>query len=204
MSEDDTISLAMGVGILVLVLSSLSLRRMPIGVLLRSLLGWAVIFGAIYFAVLHRDRIETAMSAFGERIGISDQQVEGDTVRIRQSPDGHFYARVTINGIERRMLVDSGATITALSETTAREAGVDTSSAAFPVLLTTANGTIAARRGVAETISLDGLLETRDLPVVVSANFGEVNVIGMNFLSRLGSWRVEQRTLILEPNRNTR
>lgn len=201
MSEDDTISLVLGIGILVLVLSSLSLRRLSFGMLLRSVIGWLVIGGVVYLVMLNRDRIEPAMASLGERIGISDQRVEGDTVRIRQSPDGHFYARVSINGIERRMLVDSGATITALSEATAEAAGIDTSGASFPVLLTTANGTVAARRGVADIVSLGGELETRDLPVVVSANFGDINVIGMNFLSRLGSWRVERNTLILEPRR---
>jgi aspartyl protease family protein len=35
--------------------------------------------------------------------------------------------------------------------------------------------------------------------VVVSENFGNLDVLGMNFLSRLHSWRVEDKTLILEP-----
>ncbi|WP_033922773.1 retropepsin-like aspartic protease family protein [Sphingomonas sp. 37zxx] len=201
MSEDDTLNLVLGVGVLVLVLSSLSLRRMSIGLFVRSLLGWAAIIGLIYLAVINRDPIEAALGSVGERLGISGQSVEGDTVRIRQSTDGHFYARVAINGHPVRMLIDSGATITALSVETAERAGIDTAAANFPVLLNTANGTVAARRGVAKTVSIGGQLETRDLSVVVSPNFGDVNVIGMNFLSRLGSWRVEQQTLILEPNR---
>jgi aspartyl protease family protein len=200
MNEDQTLGLILGVGFLVLVLSSLSLRRMSFGFFLRSLIGWIVIIGLIWFAVVHRDRIESALSIASERAGLSGQQVDGDTVRITQSPDGHFHAQVHINGVRTRMLIDSGATITALSETTARDAGIDTGGAGFPVLLTTANGTIAARRGTAREVRI-GTLETRDLTVVVSPNFGEINVIGMNFLSRLGSWRVEGRTLILEPRR---
>jgi aspartyl protease family protein len=200
MNEDQTLALILGVGFLVLVLSSLSLRRMSFGFFLRSLIGWIVIIGLIWFAVLHRDRIESALSIATERAGLSSQQVDGDTVRITQSPDGHFHAQVYINGVRTRMLIDSGATITALSETTAREAGIDTGGGGFPVLLTTANGTIAARRGTAKEVRI-GTLETRDLTVVVSPNFGNINVIGMNFLSRLRSWRVEGRTLIMEPQR---
>lgn len=202
MSEDQTLKLLLGVGFLVLVLSSLSLRRMPLAFFLRSLLGWAVIVGGIYYIVLNRDRFEPILSAIGERIGIDDQRVDGETVRIRQSGDGHFYARVRINGVERRMLIDSGATITALSVDTARAAGIDVSGPAFPVVLETANGAINARRGTAETVSIGGVLETRDLSVVVSPAFGDLNVVGMNFLSRLGSWRVERRTLILELRRS--
>ena len=36
--------------------------------------------------------------------------------------------------------------------------------------------------------------------MVVSPAFGETDVLGMNFLSRLKSWRVEGSTLILEPH----
>lgn len=201
MSEDQTLSIIIGVGFLILLLSSLSLRRMSFGLFLRSLIGWIAIVAAIYFAILHRDRIETLLLDVTDRLGLSSQQVDGDTVRITQSPDGHFHAQVEINGVRTRMLIDSGATLTALSETTARAAGIDTSGAGFPVLLTTANGTIAARRGTAREIRI-GTLETRDLSVVVSPNFGDINVIGMNFLSRLGSWRVEGRTLIMEPRRD--
>ncbi|MBL7325885.1 TIGR02281 family clan AA aspartic protease, partial [Escherichia coli] len=39
------------------------------------------------------------------------------------------------------------------------------------------------------------------LPLVVGDSFGDLDVLGMNFLSRLKSWRVEDRTLILEPRK---
>jgi aspartyl protease family protein len=35
---------------------------------------------------------------------------------------------------------------------------------------------------------------------VIAPNIGETNVIGMNLLSRLASWRVEGDTMILRPN----
>jgi aspartyl protease family protein len=38
------------------------------------------------------------------------------------------------------------------------------------------------------------------LPVVMSPAFGEVNVLGMNFLSQLKSWRVEDGDMLLEPH----
>jgi aspartyl protease family protein len=44
-----------------------------------------------------------------------------------------------------------------------------------------------------------GDIVARDLPVVVSPAFGDTDVLGMNFLSQLKSWRVEGRTLILTP-----
>ena len=44
-----------------------------------------------------------------------------------------------------------------------------------------------------------GDVVAHQLPVVVAEEFGDDDVIGMNFLSRLRAWRVEGRTLILEP-----
>ena len=185
-------------GGLVLAISALSVRRTSIGVLVRSLVSWAAIAGIAWVAIAHRDQVEQVVNEVAERFGIGQQTVDGETVRITMAPDGHFWARASINGVPKRLLVDSGATITALSPATARAAGVTTSKTAMPVVLTTANGRIGASRGTVKLLEL-GTLATRDLGVVVSPAFGDVDVLGMNFLSRLGSWRVEGSTLILEP-----
>ncbi|MBR0551590.1 retropepsin-like aspartic protease family protein [Stakelama marina] len=180
--------------VLVLVLSALTARRLTFGQVLRSLIGWLFIGTIAYVAIDHREQL----SGWAARIGLGDQSVAGGTTRIRQSVDGHFWADVEINGVHRRMLIDSGATTTALSQQTAQAAGVDISGG-FPVLLNTANGTITAKRATIDTLVI-GNLETDKLEAVVSPNFGNLDVIGMNFLSRLGSWRVEKGVLILEPD----
>ena len=198
---DDTATMLWGVGALVLVLSSLTARRLSFGAIIRSLLGWLVIGGVAWAVIVNQDRIAPVVASLGERIGVGAQSVSGDTVRITMSADGHFWARVSLDGIERRMLVDSGATITALSADTAKAVGVKVGGG-LPVLINTANGSISAERATVERVML-GSLETQKLSVVVSSAFGDTNVLGMNFLSRLGSWRVEGRTLILEPKRAT-
>ena len=45
-----------------------------------------------------------------------------------------------------------------------------------------------------------GNVVARGLDTVIVPNLGETNVIGMNLLSRLASWRVEGDTLVLVPN----
>jgi aspartyl protease family protein len=40
----------------------------------------------------------------------------------------------------------------------------------------------------------------RNLKVVTALGLGELDVLGMNFLSRLQSWRVEGNTLVLVPH----
>lgn len=196
MTDDRAIYVVLGLLMLILPLSSLLARRPSAGVVVRSLFGWAVIVAILYVAFSNRERITELAGTMGEQLGVAEQSVEGDTVRIRQSVDGHFWAVAQLNGVERRMLIDSGATSTAISEATARAIGV-TPRRVPPVMLSTANGTIQAARGRIETVRI-GSLETRDLSVVISPTFGELDVVGMNFLSRLGSWRVVRGTLVLE------
>jgi aspartyl protease family protein len=185
------------VGVLVLVLSALSVRKLSIGFVLRSLITWALIIVVTVLAVSHRHELGALFAAASAKLGIDDQQVDGETVRIRMAPDGHFWARVTINGVERRMLIDSGATITAISDRTAAASDV-TPGNGLPAMIETANGTVAARRGRIQKLAI-GPLVTEDLGVVISESFGNLDVLGMNFLSRLHSWRVENNVLVLQP-----
>ncbi|WP_156680517.1 retropepsin-like aspartic protease family protein [Sphingomonas profundi] len=175
----------------------LVLRRLPIVGPVVNLAVWLAIGAGLYFALDQRARLDPYL---GSIAGLFDkQEVVGRELRIRMAPDGHFWANVRFGGIERRMLVDSGATFTAISSATAGEAGLAVRQEPFPLLIRTANGTIAAQSSEIGEMRL-GNIVARDLAVVVSPAFGETNVIGMNFLSRLQSWRVEGRTLVLVPH----
>jgi aspartyl protease family protein len=196
----DQIDTIWAIGALVLVVSALSARRLSFGFILRSLASWALIILVVVLGVAHRNELSALFARATATLGIDDQQVAGKTVRIRMSPDGHFWARVSLNGVQRRMLIDSGATITAISSDTAEAAGID-AGGGMPVMIETANGTVAAQRGQVQHLAI-GPLKTEDLGVVVSDNFGDLDVLGMNFLSKLHSWRVENNTLILEPGAN--
>lgn len=175
------------------------LTRLPIIGRLISAVIWAGATTLLVLVVTEQGRFHPEVAQLLERIGIEDrQQVSGEEVRIRMANDGHFWVRARIGGVERRMLVDSGATVTAISEATAAEAGVTVRKGITPVVLQTANGTAFASPATVERLRVAGI-EARNLPVVVSPSFGDMDVLGMNFLSQLKSWRVEERTMILVP-----
>ena len=98
------------------------------------------------------------------------------------------------------MLIDSGATITALSDETAAAARIKRDSDLVPVMLRTANGVTSARPGTVEELQVGSITAT-NLKVVTSPALGGFDVLGMNFLSRLASWRVEGQTLVLVPEK---
>ncbi len=184
------------VGFLVLAISALVTRRVPLRSLLGSFIAWLMIGAVLFLSFNHRDRIDRF---FASLTGNEEQRAEGGAVRIRMASDGHFWAQVKLNGYERRMLIDSGATITAMSTETARSAGIDMDSGKLPATIETANGEVQAVQATLQNLEI-GPLKTEDLQIVVSPSFGEMDVLGMNFLSRLKSWRVQGNELILEPD----
>ncbi|KQT32086.1 peptidase [Sphingomonas sp. Leaf412] len=189
------ILIALG-GLLIVMLVA---RRIPILGRLVSLAFWIVAIGSLVLLTMERERLDPWLARVAAKLNLESQEVAGSETRIRMSPDGHFYVRAQMGGTTRRLLVDSGATITALSPRTAELAGVEPRTSPFPVVLRTANGNVQAQTGQLAEMRF-GNVVARDLTVVVSPAFGDVDVLGMNFLSRLKSWRVEGRTLILTPH----
>ena len=151
------------------------------------------------FIVLQQAPYQPGLARFTDKLGLDDQQVAGKELHVRMSPDGHFWVAASINGVRRRMLIDSGATVTAISESTARAAKVDAGTGLAPVVLQTANGATPAKVGQVDEIRV-GNIVARNLRIVTSPGLGKLDVLGMNFLSKLQSWRVEDRTLILVPH----
>jgi aspartyl protease family protein len=159
----------------------------------------AALLAFMIFLVLQLAPYQPELSRLTGKLGLDDQEVAGKELRVPMSADGHFWVRASINGVDRRMLIDSGATITALSASSAREAKVDISSGIAPIILQTANGAAPARAGEVDELRI-GNIVARNLRIVTSPGLGDMDVLGMNFLSRLQSWRVEGRTLILVPH----
>jgi len=191
-----------GLAVAALVVVNIVTRRVPlIGSLLRFAV-WGVIVMLVIGAVEQRSLFDPYFARITHFLRLDtpdDQQVSGKELRIPMSRDGHFWVRARINGVERKLLVDSGATITALSVDTAEAAGLMPEKSPFPIILKTAKGAVAARTSRVSTLRI-GNVVARNLPVVVSPSFGDTEVIGMNFLSKLKSWRVEGTILILEPH----
>jgi len=94
---------------------------------------------------------------------------------------------------------DTGATLTAISEQTAEAAGLQPREGGLPVRMQTANGTIPADLTTIDELRF-GNVAARGLDAIIAPGMGPTNVIGMNLLSRLASWRVEGDTMILVPN----
>jgi len=175
--------------ILLFALSALAARRIPLRRTLQMALAWIAIFGIGFLILAQRDRLAALWPGAAAPQG---------SVQIPIAGDGHFWVMARINGVPRRMLVDSGATTTALSVATAKAAGLDLTESPFPRIIDTANGTITADHATIRELEI-GAIALDDVGAVVSPAFGDQDVIGMNVLRRLKGWKVDRGTLVLNP-----
>ena len=179
---------------IVLVASSLIGMRMPIGKALKMLLAWIVIFAVVFALFTFRSEF----SAFGSRLRaeMTGAPIQtGEEMRIAIRDDGHFWVEASVNGQQAQFLVDSGASITTISPAVAAAAELATGMRVSTV--ETANGEVQMAVGTAKRFAVGDIV--RDDFTLHINNADDTNVLGMNFLSSLSSWRVEGNILVLQP-----
>ncbi|GAA4718850.1 TIGR02281 family clan AA aspartic protease [Sphingomonas lutea] len=177
--------------LIVLLLGSLIGSQLPLGKALRMAMIWVALFAGVFILFAFRSNF----SAFGQQVRAEltgEPIAAGETLRIPISEDGHFWVDARINGQPVRLLVDSGASITTIGGETARAAGV-ASGLRAPVQ--TANGTVDMARSRADNFEL-GPIRREGMTIFVNPG-DRTNVLGMNFLTSLSSWRVEGNHLVL-------
>ena len=178
----------------VFVASSLIGMRQPIGKTMKMALAWVAIFGVGFILFSFRSEF----SDFGQRLkaeAMGSPIQDGEQVRIPIADDGHFWVAAKLNGRDVRFMVDSGASVTTVSRDTAMATGIPIGNE--HVIVNTANGPARATKGYADRIQI-GSIEKTDFPVDINEN-DDTNLLGMNFLSTLQSWRVEGTYLVLQP-----
>jgi aspartyl protease family protein len=115
---------------------------------------------------------------------------------IERGADGHWNAEARVNGRKVDVLVDTGATVVALTPADARAAGIDVKALRFSESIRTASGSTRAARVTLERVQV-GNVRVRDVEAVVIERGLPVSLLGMSFLSRLEQFDVRGTTLRL-------
>lgn len=120
---------------------------------------------------------------------------DGNGVALDRSGDGHFYADVEINGTLVHMLVDTGASIVALSRDDARSAGIATSIGMNDVVGEGADGAVHGEAVKIERMRLGGTSVEGVNAVVL--NSGGISLLGQDFLQRFASVEIKGDRMVL-------
>jgi aspartyl protease family protein len=112
---------------------------------------------------------------------------------IPRAPDGHFYLDAQVNGAQVHFLVDTGASMVALTAADAQRAGI-----ALPTERAVAQGAGGAVEIVPVTIDriAAGPLEARNIEGAVARDL-PISLLGQSFLSRIGTVQISGDRMVL-------
>jgi aspartyl protease family protein len=108
---------------------------------------------------------------------------------------GHFSLTATVNGAPTRFVVDTGASLVALTLDDARAAGIGRSELVFNQLTQTANGRIRFAPVTLREFRI-GQLSIENVPAAVIENLDQ-SLLGMSFLKRLKSFEMREGALTI-------
>lgn len=122
----------------------------------------------------------------------------GTDAQVVKGADGHYWAEANIDGKAVRVLVDTGASMVALTRADALRLGVDPEPEAFTGKVQTASGVVRAAPVQLKTISVAGARVDRVEALVVEQGL-EYSLLGMSYLGRLSAFSATPAGLTLRP-----
>ena len=116
---------------------------------------------------------------------------------LKADPNGHYFAEADINGTSVAVMIDTGATGVALSYDDAEKVGLHPHGLDFDTPIATANGVVKAARVQLRRVEVDNV-RVRDVEgLVLPDGAMQGSLLGMSFLSRLSSFKIENGVLYL-------
>ena len=109
---------------------------------------------------------------------------------VRAGPDGHFRTDVRIDGATVEMLVDTGATITALRYEDARRLGLIRDGLEFDLPISTANGDSHGAFIRISSLGIGEIERHRVDAVITMPGTLRHSLLGMNFLNSLTRFEI--------------
>ena len=129
---------------------------------------------------------------------VSTSQAGDRTLSIPQDSRGHFQTEGRIDGQRINFMVDTGASVVALNETSAASFGLYLSPGEYKATVTTANGTVKAARTRLAMLDIGGLVVQDVDAIVLPDEALSENLLGLSFLKKLKRFEYANGTMVLE------
>ncbi len=117
------------------------------------------------------------------------------TLVYRADRRGHFSLTAAVNGAPIRLIVDTGASLVALTLDDASAAGIGRSELVFNQITQTANGRVRFAPVTLREVRI-GQLSIESVPAAVIENLDQ-SLLGMSFLKRLKSFEMREGALTI-------
>jgi aspartyl protease family protein len=162
----------------------------------------AIMIGLGTFMAEMADRMSSASASSAPRQIASAQyaspQAGTRSISIPSDPAGHFRTEGHVDGQRIGFMVDTGASVVALNETSAARFGLRPSAGEYNAKVSTANGTIKAARTRLAMLEVGGIT-VRDVDAMVLPDEAlSENLLGLSFLSRLKRYEASKGRMLLE------
>src|SRR6195952_3017384 len=171
---------------------------------MRNILILAAVFvglGTFMAQIADRMTSTPALANATSRKAMPSNEIEpagGRSISIAPDRRGHFQTEGRIEGQRIGFMVDTGASLIALNESSAARFGLRPSRGDYNATISTANGTVKAARTRLAMIEIGGLT-VRDVDAMVLPDEAlSENLLGLSFLSRLKRFEYAKGKLVLE------
>lgn len=115
---------------------------------------------------------------------------------IEREADGHYWTRADVQGTEVKFMVDTGASIVALTYRDAQRLGLSPETLTYDSEIRTAGGVTYGAPIMLDSIRI-GHVEVQGVSAVVLRSELEQSLLGMTFLSELNSYEFRRGQLII-------
>jgi aspartyl protease family protein len=120
----------------------------------------------------------------------------GGDMALGREPDGHFYAEVKVDGSDYRMLVDTGATVVALTGDDAQAMDLDWDANALAPVARGAGGVVYGVKATIPDMAV-GDFEARNVQAVIIPEGLGISLLGQSFLTHVPKVAIADDKLVL-------
>jgi aspartyl protease family protein len=113
-----------------------------------------------------------------------------------RAPDGHFYADVMVNGTSIHFMIDTGASMVALTRDDAQRIGLQFSDGDFTGAAQTAGGQVKLKPVTLDRVTLGALEANQVEAAIVGDGLGQ-SLLGQSWLRQVGKVTIEGDRMVL-------
>lgn len=119
------------------------------------------------------------------------------TLAVAANYQGHYLVHPTVDNYHIKMMVDTGASVVALTEEDAQALGITAGATSRRVTLSTANGAVSGFRTVLKEIRLGEIVVRNVDAVVLPKGALGISLLGNSFLGKLTGYEVQTGRMVL-------